>query len=98
MVMAPRPIRETSSPPRETCFMTLLLLTDPRVPGNAMTPGNASSETRRSHCWTVCYQHTPRLGFAAYPGGVDSRDEVKAFLSSRRAKVTHEQAGLVVLC
>src|SRR5512133_1037087 len=61
-----------------------------------MTPGNASSETRRSHCWTVCYQHTPRLGFAAYPGGVDSRDEVKAFLSSRRAKITPEQAGLAI--
>src|SRR5207244_1777472 len=49
---------------------------------------------RRSCCWTVYWQPTPDREGAAYPGDVDNRDEVKAFLSSRRAKISPEQAGL----
>ena len=40
------------------------------------------------------WQPTPRAEIRFYPGGVDNRAEVKAFLSSRRAKIAPEQAGL----
>jgi transcriptional regulator with XRE-family HTH domain len=42
----------------------------------------------------VYWQHTPRPRICAYPSAVDNRAEVKAFLSSRRAKITPQQAGL----
>jgi transcriptional regulator with XRE-family HTH domain len=42
----------------------------------------------------VHQQGTPRSAEAAYRCGVSHRDDVKAFLSSRRAKITPEQAGL----
>ena len=40
------------------------------------------------------WQPTPRSANRIYPGGVDNRAEVNAFLSSRRAKIAPEQAGL----
>jgi transcriptional regulator with XRE-family HTH domain len=42
----------------------------------------------------VYWQPTPHPRTGIYPWGVDNRAEVKAFLSSRRAKITPEQAGL----
>jgi transcriptional regulator with XRE-family HTH domain len=42
----------------------------------------------------VHQQGTPQRPGAAYRRGVSHRDDVKAFLSSRRAKITPEQAGL----
>ena len=38
----------------------------------------------------------PKAGQAAYGRGVDNRDEVREFLTSRRAKITPERAGLPV--
>ena len=40
------------------------------------------------------WQPTPYLAEWIYPAGMNNREEVNAFLSSRRAKVTPEQAGL----
>jgi hypothetical protein len=57
-------------------------------------PGNRNLATGRSCCRRVYPQPTPRPGIRALPGRVDNRDEAKAFLSSRRAKITSEQAGL----
>lgn len=42
----------------------------------------------------MCWQYMPNAERAAYGRGVDNRDEVREFLTSRRARITPEQAGL----
>ncbi|SCG10205.1 Helix-turn-helix domain-containing protein [Streptomyces sp. MnatMP-M27] len=42
------------------------------------------------------WQYISEAERAAYGRGVDNRDEVREFLTSRRAKITPEQAGLPV--
>lgn len=60
-----------------------------------MRPANSVLPDRGSRCWNVYSQPTCRAERATYPGVVDNRAEVKAFLSSRRAKLTPGAAGIV---
>src|SRR3954454_20474401 len=82
MVMAPRPRRETRRAPRCACFMSDRQ--PPSSPAEKSLPEGVPTEHPRARCTR------PSLD------AVDNRDEVKAFLTSRRARIGPEQAGLVV--
>ena len=119
MVMAPRPMRETSRLPRCAFFIRFVLPWSRRflgswrsgrevarptqvVVGRREQVGSASTTpiaTRPRATEKVTADGVPdsppRPGrIPPSLGGVDNRAEVKAFLVSRRAKVTPEQAGL----
>jgi transcriptional regulator with XRE-family HTH domain len=47
-------------------------------------------------CWWGYWQGPSGRAGRAYPGGMDNRAEIRAFLKSRRDKLTPEQAGLPV--
>src|SRR3954454_19898748 len=62
-----------------------LLMRRPRCHGIA-----AGESTAASRYW----QGTPALGVRAYPAGMDLRGEIRDFLTSRRARITPQDAGL----
>src|SRR3954468_20501899 len=64
-----------------------LLMRRPRCHGIA-----AGERTAASRYW----QGTPALGVRAYPAGMDLRGEIRDFLTSRRARITLQDAGLKV--
>src|SRR6476660_1944003 len=79
MVMAPRPIRETSSPPRLTCFMTVFLSLvsssqghPEEHEGEPVYRGKASDPLYVVSCRSF--------------EGVDSRGDIREFLTTRRAR------------
>src|SRR4051794_19872952 len=76
----------------------LLILVLPRSLGmcrwRRQPPGNRRPSGWRSHCWSVYRQPTADARSATYRGGVDNRAEVKDFLTTRRARLTPQRAGL----
>src|SRR3954453_1490169 len=94
MVMAPRPIRETSRLPRCAVLMSVLSRSLGMGRWRRQPPGNRRPSWWRSHCWSVYRQPTTDPRSATYRGGVDNRAEVKDFLTTRRARLTPQRAGL----
>src|SRR5690349_24047423 len=105
MVVAPRPIRETSRLPRCAVLIRCHALfggqesPDRNANGflcrwRRQAPGNRRPSWWRSHCWSVYRQPTTDPGQSTYRGGVDNRAEVRDFLTTRRARLTPQRAGL----
>src|ERR1700724_1040116 len=64
-----------------------------------VTSASAPSGRGRSaggSCWGGHWQGLSACAGRAYPGGMDNRAEIRAFLKSRRDRLTPEQAGLPV--
>lgn len=57
-------------------------------------PGNRSATTGASYGQRVYWQYIAQRPHAPYGRNMDNRDEVREFLTSRRARVSPEQAGL----
>src|SRR3954466_12798524 len=94
MVMAPRPIRETSRLPRCAVLMSVLSRSLGMCRWRRQLPGNRRPSRWGSHCWNVYRQPTTDPRSATYRGDVDNRAEVKDFLATRRARLTPQRAGL----
>src|SRR6266540_337500 len=80
-------MRETSSPPSEMCFMRVL-----RVRG--WLSANRGSREGGSPCQERYWQGLPGEQSPIYAWGVETKQEIRDFLTSRRARITPEQAGL----
>src|SRR4029077_21039713 len=81
-------MRETSSPPSEMCFMSVL-----RVRG--WHPANRGSREAESPCGERYWQGPPGRPGGVYALPVETKQEIRDFLTSRRARITPEQVGLV---
>src|SRR3954447_13022595 len=80
-------MRETSSPPSEMCFITL-------PPVRGWLSANRGSREGGSPCPGRDWQGLPGAGARVCAGVVETKHESGEFLTSRRALITPEQAGL----
>src|SRR4051794_22278826 len=95
MAIVPSPMRETSSPPSEMCFMTTFL-----SDGEAVVTASCFVQESRSSLEVRVpvgrgTGRVPQEGASrVYAALVDTKKEIRDFLTSRRARITPEQAGL----
>src|SRR3954447_26272253 len=80
-------MRETSSPPSEMWFMRV-------PPVRGWLSANRGSREGGSPCQGRYWQGLPGTGARVYAWGVETKQEIREFLTSRRAQITPEQAGL----
>src|SRR3954447_23977014 len=80
-------MRETSSPPSEMWFMRV-------PPVRGWLSANRGSREGGSPCQGRYWQGLPGTGVRVYAWGVETKQEIREFLTSRRAQITPEQAGL----
>src|SRR3954451_23426784 len=80
-------MRETSSPPSEMWFMRV-------PPVRGWLSANRGSREGGSPCQGRYWQGLPGTGARVYAWGVETKQEIREFLTSRRARITPEHAGL----
>src|SRR3954451_9043123 len=98
MVMAPRPRRETSRPPTETCFMVSL----PGCGAVSVMAGARCGELQSRRVADgqgvtgdgVNARNSLRTGAAPRFEPMDYRDDLREFLTSRRERLSPQEAGL----
>src|SRR4051794_5973222 len=98
MVMAPRPRRETSRPPSEMCFMVSL----PGCGAVSVMAGARCGELQSRRVADgqgvtgdgVNARNSLRTGAAPRFEPMDYRDDLREFLTSRRERLSPQEAGL----
>src|SRR5687768_8519682 len=72
----------------------LSLMSEPSVGSLVRSPRKHRFVRSESPCPSGYWQCLPGRGLRGYPRSMDAKSEIREFLTSRRAKITPEQAGL----